>query len=406
MSVQLEESIERLQHPGEAPTTLAVTQLALTNFRSYPSLHLSLGTTPVVLTGANGAGKTNILEALSFFSPGRGLRGAKLTEIDYAGDKQTWQAPWGVASVWQTAQGGCQVGTGRLPAEGSALVAKRAVKIEGQVVRGQAELVNVCSVLWLTPAMDKLFLEGASERRRFLDRLVYNFDASHAGRVAKYEYLMRERIKLLLQPYKDRDWLNALEEKMAEAAVAVAAARLETVEVLQQRILKATTPFPKAWIAVDGAVEGWVKAMPALQAEEKYREVLLKNREMDAMTCRTQIGVHRSDFLATHAAKAMPAALCSTGEQKALLLSILLAEARAKAEWKGSVPVLLLDEVVAHLDHTRREALFAELLALRAQAWMTGTDRLLFEGFGGEVQYLEVKESNVISPSLSPLNML
>lgn len=379
---------------GVVPQVLAVRQLNLTNFRSYPSLHLSLSASPVILTGANGAGKTNILEALSFLSPGRGLRGSKLTEVDCCSGAVSLQVPWAVSATIEGTSGACQVGTGRDPS-GSSDRAKRVVRIDGQPMRGQAELANVFSVIWLTPAMDQLFQAASSDRRRFLDRLVYNFDPVHAQRVAKYEYVMRERAKLLQQPRKDEGWLKTLEQKMAESAVSIAAARLEAVEVLQQAILRATTSFPKAYLALDGTLETWLQQMPALHAEERYSEGLYKNREMDAYSGRTNLGPHRTDLAVTHVAKAMPAALCSTGEQKALLLAIILAEARARAEWKGTVPVLLLDEVVAHLDANRRESLFSELQELRTQAWLTGTDALLFEGFQGEVQHLTVNQGKV-----------
>lgn len=366
--------------------TLSIRKLILTHFRSYPCLELELEALPVIITGANGIGKTNILEAVSFLSPGRGLRNARLTDIDHRGQSN----PWAVASVLEAMYGECTVGTGRSPSPANERSAKRIVKIDGNIMRGQAELASLFSVIWLTPQMDPLFLQGSSERRRFLDRLVYHFDPEHARRVAVYEYAMRERAKLLQQGRKDNQWLATLESKMAEAAVAIAVARREASDILQQAILQATTPFPKALIQVEGTVEQWVGGMTALQIEETLQKKLAETRQLDALTGRTSIGTHRSDFVVTHAEKNMPAALCSTGEQKALLLSIILAEARARAQWRQSVPVLLLDEVVAHLDGHRREALFQEILSLRAQAWITGTDAFLFEGLGTKAQYIDV----------------
>lgn len=367
-------------------STLSVTSLTLSYFRSYPSLQLSLNPSPVIITGHNGAGKTNILEAISFLSPGRGLRNAKLTDIDHQGHPH----PWAIASVLQTTQGETAIGTGRSPSSGNER-AKRVIKIDGEFVRGQAELASLFSVIWLTPQMDQLFLASSSERRRFLDRLVYTFDPEHARRVSVYEYAMRERAKLLQQGCNDNRWLEALEGKMAEAAIAIAVARKEAIDILQQAILQATTPFPKAIIGIEGNIEQWVAEMTAIQAEEKLMAAWKDSRKVDGITGRTTIGTHRSDFTARHAEKNMPAALCSTGEQKALLLSITLAEARARANWRRSVPVLLLDEVVAHLDENRREALFEELRSLKAQAWLTGTDRFLFEGCGQNVQHIGVE---------------
>lgn len=365
----------------------AISRLVLTQFRNYESLRLDVGPQPLVLTGANGAGKTNILEAISFLSPGRGVRGIKLNEADKDG-----RYPWGVAATVIQGVYDVQIGTGR---DASVASNKRIVKIDGEKMRGQAELARMFSVMWLTPQMDGIFIAGSSERRRFLDRLVYNFDGEHASRVYSYEHTVRERARLL-QNGGDAAWVAVLEHKMAEKSIAVAAARLETVDILHQSIQHAPTVFPKADIAVEGAVENLLlEGMSALEAEERLKQKLFEARIYDAQTGRTHIGCHRSDFVVRHVEKNMPAALCSTGEQKALLLSIILAEARAKAIWKNSVPVLLLDEVVAHLDEVRRAALFDEFLAMGAQVWLTGTDVPLFEALQGKAQFLSVNNGVV-----------
>ncbi len=381
-----------LEHPAE---TLALRRLTLTNFRSYTCFNLEIGPEPVIITGHNGAGKTNILEAISFLSPGRGLRNAKLTDVDYAAEKPEdyLPLPWGISTLVDTGLGQMSIGTGRI--EGSGKLAKRLVKIDGQAKRGQGELASVVSVLWVTPQMDPIFLSGASERRRFLDRLVYGFDPAHAERVAAYEYSMRERARLLQYHNPDPQWLATLETKMAARGTAIAKARHETADILQHFIWKSETPFPKATVGAEGQVEQWLKMMSYEDVEAQFRQELAASRREDASTGRTAIGPHRSDFVVIHDEKNMPAALCSTGEQKALLLSIVLAEARAKSEWKKSVPMVLLDEVVAHLDPNRRAALFEEIKDLKAQAWMTGTDALLFDALKGYAQYLEIEGGRI-----------
>ena len=392
------ESDASLQNNGQnnKPASFAVCALQLTCFRSYSTLNVELTDEPVVLIGPNGAGKTNILEAISFLSPGRGFRNAKLIDIDHRSNEvSVVMRPWAVATQLQTPQGKYAIGTGRDPVSAGVRSAKRVIKVDGELVRGQAELAKIFSVVWLTPQMDQLFISSGSDRRKFLDRIVYHFDASHAKRVSDYEQNMRERAKLLQTGQTDPYWFSTLEQNMATLAISIAVARMEAVQRLQQAILQSTTPFPKAYIRVEGVVESWLENMSAVEAEERLLLALADKRGLDRASGRTTIGTHRSDMLVVQAEKNMPAALCSTGEQKALLLSIVLAEVRARAIWRGSVPVLLLDEVVAHLDAERRAALFAEITDLKAQAWMTGTDQVLFEGFGQNAQYREIKDGEI-----------
>ena len=378
----------------------SLSKIILTNFRNYNSLALELEPSPVVITGANGSGKTNILEAISFLSPGRGLRSIKLDEADkrfvnselrMVNSNLGHPQPWAVAAWTSCGDDETQIGTGREDA-----ASKRIVKINGSIIRGQAELANAFSVMWLTPQMDGLFLAASSERRKFLDRLVYNFNPEHASLVYSYEYSMRERARLL-QENCDKSWLDVLEEKMAEKSVAIAIARVDAVNIIQDAIYSAPSAFPKAAIEVEGFVEGLVGTSPALEVEALLKQKLHDARFDDARSGRTSIGTHRSDFKVTHIQKNMPAGLCSTGEQKALMLAIIIAEARAKANWKNNVPVLLLDEVVAHLDEHRRGALFDEFLAMGAQVWMTGTDTSLFEDLQGKAQFLEINDGRIVS---------
>lgn len=376
---------------AQTNTILSLSSLSLHHFRNYAAARVEVSAKPVVLTGHNGAGKTNVLEAVSLLTPGRGLRRAKLGDIDSRG---AVGLPWVVAANACGMQGEVKLGTGR-DAE-SVEVDKRIIKIDGRVCKGQAELARHLAMIWLTPQMEQLFQEGASAGRKFLDRLVYSFDAEHASRINEYEYAMRERNKLLQNFRADGRWLDALEQTMAETGAAIAQARLSTVEHINQAIRASTLSFPKAYLCMRGAVEDLLaEGMPAVQAEEVFKGALSGARREDGAAGRTLSGVHRSAFEVIHIIKQMPAQNCSTGEQKALLLSIVLAQARAGAQWKGVVPVILLDEVVAHLDGTRRLELFEEICQIGAQTWMTGTDAALFAGLEGIAQYYQVENGTL-----------
>lgn len=369
---------------------LKISKLVLTHFRNYESASLWFNEGPVILTGSNGAGKTNILEAVSFLSPGKGLRQVnRLEEVDQLLCDETY--PWTVAAQVGGLEGEMAIGTGR---DQMSKASKRLVKIDGKIVASQINLASIFSVMWLTPQMDGLFLQSASDRRRFLDRMVYNFNPEHVSHVYSYEYNMRERAKLL-QTRPDPQWLSVLESKMAERAVAIAAARLDALSFIQQAIDSAPTHFPKAVIRIDGMLEKWLVEYNALEAEEIFRKKLYETRSVDALSKRTQVGAHRSDMVVFHASHHMPASSCSTGEQKALLLSILLAEARAKIQWKQIIPVLLLDEVVAHLDEDRRLALYEELLDMNCQVFMTGTEETLFAPLSSHAQFLNIVHGKV-----------
>jgi DNA replication and repair protein RecF len=367
-----------------------VHRLRLTGFRCYERAQLDLDSRPVVLTGANGAGKTNLLEAISLLAPGRGLRGARLDEMDRQTDRKARSedagAGWTVAASVATPAGTVEIGTGHRPET----VNRRVVQIDGKPSRSQTALSEHVSAVWLTPAMDRLFAEGASGRRRFLDRLVFGFDTAHAGRVGAYEHTLRERARLL-RDGGDPVWLDTLEGDMAERGVAIAAARRELTARLARLCEAPGGPFPGAALAVTGQVESWLDDGPALAAEDRLRAALRESRAQDAAAGGAAVGPHRSDLAVRHLGHGMPAALCSTGEQKALLIAIVLANARLETAERGRVPLLLLDEVAAHLDANRREALFQEILALGAQAWFTGTDRSVFESFAGRAQHVAIR---------------
>ena len=369
---------------------LAVTRLVLTNFRSYASAELALGGAPVVLAGPNGAGKTNILDALSLLTPGRGLRGAKLSEHVRKGPAASADALWAVAA--SVARGGetMDIGTGLTLASNGA--ERRQVRLNGAPAGSAADLGEVVQMLWLTPAMDRLFTEGAGGRRKFLDRLVLGFDASHAPTSLRYERAMRERARLLKLGPRDPAWLCGLEAEMAQSGILIARARAETVARLNTALASRgeAGAFPCAHLALEGEADG-VIAEAGTNADAALRERFERARIRDAESGRTNFGPHASDLAVRHTAKRADARECSTGEQKALLISIVLADAWELASARdGRAPILLLDEIAAHLDAVRRAALFEEILALGAQAWMTGTDMSLFEGLAAHAELFAV----------------
>ena len=372
----------------------AVTRLTLSDFRNYRQARLTPAAAVVVLTGDNGAGKTNLLEAISFLSPGRGLRGARLGDVTRQGGEA-----WAVAALVDGAAGAFEVGTGlgRRLAEGGDDEGgeRRLVHIDGAAAGGPAALGEVLRVAWLTPQMDRLFLEGPPGRRRFLDRLTLALHPAHGRAVAAYDRAMRERNRLLSDGAADPLWLTALEGRMAEHGVAVAAARLDAVERLQAAADATSGAFPRADLGVDGAVEADLARLPALQAEDRLKARLKAGRARDAAMGRTGEGPHLSDLKARHRSKGMAAEMCSTGEQKALLIGIVLAAARLSKIDDGAPPVLLLDEITAHLDEARRGALFDELIALDAQAWLSGTAPALFSDFKGRADFFTVAAGTI-----------
>lgn len=374
--------------PAASPR-YAVRKLALTDYRCYARLRIEADERPVVLFGANGAGKTNLLEALSFLAPGRGLRGATLSEVDRFGG-----GPWAVAASIATPAGDIEIGTGRMnegrSAESDERADKRAVRVNGAPAPAAAELAERLAVVWLTPAMDRLFLDSPSGRRKFLDRLVFAFDPAHAGRVNAYERALRERARLLRDRVSDDAWLSALETQMAERGVAVAAARVAMAEALNASTAERAGAFPVPTMVLDGAVESWLAEGPALAAEERFRAALSAARIEDAFAGGASIGPHRSDIVVRHRERGTMADQLSTGEQKTLLLGLVLAHARLIAAERGAAPLLLLDEVAAHLDDRHRRALYGEIRALGAQVWLTGTDAGLFDGLADEAQFFAV----------------
>ncbi len=360
---------------------LALHELTLSHFRSHKAARLELDGRPVAIFGPNGAGKTNILEAVSLFSPGRGLRRAAADEIARRPEALGWK----ITGILRLLHRSHELGTWAEPG------AARQVTIDSKAAT-QTALGRIARMVWLVPSMDRLWIEGADGRRRFLDRITLSFEPVHAENALKYEKAMRERNRLLKDHVRDPHWYAALESQMAEAGCALQASRRVALARLAGAQAGAETAFPAADLMLTGA-EG--SETPPGAAE--FARALADNRQQDLYAGRTLIGPHRADIDAVYSAKGVAARQCSTGEQKALLISLILSNARALAQDFGAPPVLLLDEVAAHLDATRRAALYHEICALGAQAWMTGTGAELFRDLGGKAQRLEVTEAAGVS---------
>ncbi len=356
---------------------LTLTELTVSHFRSHKLARLSLDGRPVAIHGPNGAGKTNILEAVSLFSPGRGMRRASAAEMTRRPEALGWKLS-GLLRVQGQAY---EIETW---SEGGAA---RQVRIDEKSA-SQVELGKLARIVWLVPSMDRLWIEGAEGRRRFLDRLALSFDPSHAEASLTYEKAMRERNRLLKENVRDAHWYTALEGQMAETGFRIHTARLAALELLRAAQDQAETAFPSAELELV-QTEG---AMP--ETEDDLREALNESRFRDLAVGRTLVGPHRSDLYGVFAAKGVPAKDCSTGEQKALLVSLILSNARALAGMVGAPPIVLLDEVAAHLDAARRAALYDEICALGAQAWMTGTGPELFAELGDRAQTLIVTDGD------------
>ncbi len=371
------------------PHKVSLSRLKLSDFRNYAGLSLDLDTRHVVLTGENGAGKTNLMEAVSFLSPGRGLRRAAYADVARVGA----ETGFSVFAELEGMDGSVEIGTGT---GGTEEGQTRRLRLNGTTAKTVDELLDHLRVLWLTPAMDGLFTGGSGDRRRFLDRLVLSLDPEHGRRATDYERAMRGRNKLLSEGRPDPVWLTGLERQMAELGISMALARQEMLGLLAGLVDKNHEGgvFPAADLALSGFLDGeWHR--PAFDLEEQYLEMMRAGRYRDAAAGRTLDGPHRSDLLIRHGAKNMEAARCSTGEQKALLVGLILAHARLVGNMTGHAPILLLDEIAAHLDEGRRAALFDLVDDLGGQAFMTGTDQSMFSALGDRARYLTVANGTV-----------
>ena len=367
----------------------SISRLKLTDFRNYAAVSLALDSRHVVLTGENGAGKTNLMEAISFLSPGRGFRRAVLTDVTRMGA----EGGFAIFADIEGMEGEVAIGTGIEPGDGESV--SRKVRLNGTPVKSTEELSDHLNVLWLTPSMDGLFTGSSSDRRRFLDRLVLSLDPAHGRRASDFERAMRSRNRLLSEGRFDPAWLTAIETQMAELGIAMAAARQEMLGLLQSLSVNSEeTPFPTPSLTLEGFMDGSMDR-PAADLEEDYLEALRIGRGRDGAAGRTLEGPHRVDLLVRHHEKDIEASRCSTGEQKALLIGLILAHARLTADMTGFAPILLLDEIAAHLDEGRRATLFDLVDGLGGQAFMTGTDRSMFDALGDRAQFFAVTHGSV-----------
>ncbi len=364
-----------------------IKRLTLTDFRSYVRAEIEFDGRPVAISGANGAGKTNILEAASLIGPGRGVRGAKLDELPRIGGS----GGWAVSARVDDGDDERRYGVGA----NASNPARRVCRIDDADASGPGAFADHLRFMWLTPAQDRLFMEGASDRRRFLDRMTLAHDPAHGKRSNAYEQAMRQRQRLLDEGARDDEWLSAVEVQMAEAGAAIAEARREmTVRLAAAEVAEHEGVFPAADISLDGELEEALGGQSKEAVAQEFAHRLKSRRRLDAEAGRALAGPHRSDLVAVHRAKGRPARLCSTGEQKALLIGLVLANARALAAKDDGAPlILLLDEIAAHLDPDRRAALFVILDDLGFQTFMTGTDKSLFDAWGARAQHFEVSDN-------------
>jgi DNA replication and repair protein RecF len=372
------------------PHKVSINRLSLTDFRNYGGASLLLDGRHVVLTGENGSGKTNLLEAISFLSPGRGLRRAVYADVG----KQGADGGFSIFAEIDGMTGPVEIGTGLTPSDGGS----RRLRINGTEAKSADELLDHLRVLWLTPAMDGLFTGPAADRRRFIDRLVLSLDPAHGRRSADFERAMRMRNRLLEEGRFDRDWMAGIETQMAWLGVAMAMARRELLSLLAHLGDRGDVgaAFPAADLALSGFLDD-AEGQPALDLEERYQAMLEDGRFRDQAAGRTLEGPHRTDLVVTHRLKAIDASLCSTGEQKALLTGLVLSHAQLTANMTGATPILLLDEIGAHFDARRRAALFDLIDHIGVQSFMTGTDRHIFEALGDRAQALSVANGTISS---------
>lgn len=386
-----------------------ISRLTLVNFRNYKYLRLNLNKPFIVLSGENGSGKTNILEAISFLSQGRGLRNAKLSDIktfDFIANQQATTTfinnqGWAVSAQLRKLQETFTIGTAietqvkEIDYNEAREIERRIVHVNNQKLSSQSELGNFLSLIWITPQMDRLFIGGAQHRRHFLDRIVYSFDTTHSQRLSNYDNLYRQWLQILKSGKINHQWLLSLEEQIAAVGVAIAAARREQVQKLNYFMENnPDDTFPDVILELNGTIEQMLNEKPAVFVEDYYRESLLQLRRTvlgeDVVT-----GINKTDLKVIYKRKNIPANLCSTGEQKSLLLSIILSEARCLTAHQGFPPILLLDEVAAHLDDSKRHILLNKLAELETQVWLTTTNPFEFSSLHEQAQFFTIKDNTV-----------
>ena len=377
-----------------------LSRLKLDHFRNYQQADLAIHAGQLVILGDNGAGKTNLLEAVSLLAPGRGMRRAKTEHLAYRAsgfdascdivdNDDADRLDWAVAATLENEDGNVQIGTG-VPR--SAKQGNRIMRLDGMTV-SQADLGIHLTVSWLTPQMDGIFLDSPAARRRFLDRLVIAFDPAHIGRISRYEKALRQRAHLLTEQRGDDSWFSALESVLAETAVAVTAARQSLIKALNREAAGGWFGFPGAELLLSGDTENWLSDMPALAVED---QLMLAARTARLNGDLAMPGPHASEFQALHLASQMPANRASTGQQKAMLIAVILAHARLQDRRLGRVPVMLFDDVAAHLDAKRRGALFDAIKSLGGQCWYTGTDEGQFKELLKTTQFVKILPAKIV----------
>ena len=360
-------------------------------FRNYDFVSFTPESDIIVITGNNGIGKTNILEALSLFAPGRGIRNNKLNEMFNV--NQSPIKPWQISGTTFGFDGESEIITKYSP---TSQEKKRTILINSLEIKKQQELLQSCNISWIIPQMDSTFIQGSSVRRKLLDKLSSNFNATYTDTLNKYDYFLKERSTLLKHEKADPDWLSIIERNIAELAVIIATERVETCNTIQTILDNLDYNLPKIKISIDGTIEKQIFSTPSLQLEQDFCNILKNNRTFDALSKRTNEGIHRSDLLVFNLSKNVKAEMCSTGEQKLLLLAIFLAEVLAFIEVKGIIPILLLDDIMSYLDKERRYMLYEIVRDIGAQAWITSTDKEHFKDMELQGQFVKVQDNKLI----------
>ena len=370
--------------------SIKITQLTLSNFRNYKNIKIKVFKSPIIFIGDNGSGKTNILEAISFLAPGRGLRSVKYEEANNNNGNEGWAINAKVECNKNKTNFG--IGTGTV--EKKTNKNGRVVKVDNQI-KPVSFLSSIISIIWITPQMDNLFVADASKRRKFFDRLVFNFEPNHIKQLNIYEKSLRERSKILKEKITNNRWLDVVEKSLANSGVAICAARNEYINILNEKLVSVLGPFPPAEVKIEGTVEGWLKKMPFDIVEMKFLEEIKKSRYIDSQSGRTKLGPHRSDFITIYKRKSLIAQKCSTGEQKSLLIGVILGQIRMLLDKNGVPPILLFDDIAAHLDDSHLKGLFSELEDINAQLWVTTTDTSLLKGMISNYQLMQVADDNI-----------
>ncbi len=374
-----------------------ITRLTLTDFRTYPFVRFETNEQFIVFTGPNGTGKTNILEAITTLNIGRGLRGASSSELarkDPNDMASTSQRLWAVHAKVENNKIISDIACGRDPNALEKGMEKRITMINGQRTRKQKDLANILTCHWVTPQMTKLFLEGNSSARNFFDRMIFNVDNNHASHLSKYEYTLKERQNILTKQHSsliNETWLDIIEDNIVKQGVAIAAARLSFLDKLNPISKIGHDPFAGAEVKINGTIENKLLTNPAIEVEEFFRGKLKENRQKDTLSNRNNFGTHKTTFTIFHAQKNQPAKLSSTGEQKALLISLILSNATLQTQITAKTPILLLDDIIAHLDNTRTDALFEHLQSFNSQCWLTSTEKSSFNSLPkDECKYFDI----------------